>query len=367
MCGVNPADAEHALDVRRRMVVAPVHFEVEGLGRPVRASSTVKISQPPGRSAADAAAANRLERAEVDERVGRHDDVECSGLALQVPDELGVRELIVHAFRLAHAPACPPTDRRPTSRRAYGASNGPHHPVPHPASRTSSCFSAGVPVSASEAATSDGALYSSRVSLASNVAAKVSNDATTNSSDGPRRHVALRTGGERVARHRIVGLRLHPLLAELDGPLAVADGVVGDRQQAPRRRVRRLDGDRLAIRHQRIVRPAGLVEHDREVAIGVGVLRIDLDRRAVRRFGLRRAAEEALQHAEVVVRVGVRGVQLDRPRERPHRPFAITRVLEQDAEVAVPVRLAAAPARGSAARARSLPRVRPSLCATMPE
>ena len=43
----------------------------------------------------------------------------------------------------APGPASSPTDPTPTSRRAHGATSGPHRPVPQPASSTSSCLLAG--------------------------------------------------------------------------------------------------------------------------------------------------------------------------------------------------------------------------------
>ena len=72
----------------------------------------------------------------------------------------------------------------PTRRRAYGATSGPHRPVPHPASSTSRLFDrCRRSESASIAATSAGARYNSLASLASKLPAKLSNVCSMNASD----------------------------------------------------------------------------------------------------------------------------------------------------------------------------------------
>ena len=69
-----------------------------------------------------------------------------------------------------------PADRStPTSRRAYGASSGPHRPVPQPASSTSRLFAGSIgQCPSSIAATSAGARYDSLASFESKLAAKLS-------------------------------------------------------------------------------------------------------------------------------------------------------------------------------------------------
>ena len=104
-------------------------------------SSTVKISRPPGRSAPPPPPTTVLERSEIHQRVGRHDHVERARAGRA--DTRSARPCTARrrrASRFGLRQHAAPTDRRPTSRRAYGATSGPHSPVPQPASSTSRLF-----------------------------------------------------------------------------------------------------------------------------------------------------------------------------------------------------------------------------------
>ena len=140
-----------------------------------------------------------------------------------------------------------PADRStPTSRRAYGATSGPHSPVPQPASSTSRLFDGARPESSSIAATSAGARYDSFASFDSKLAAKLSKVASTNPSDARAGHVPAGAGRQHVPRNRIVRLFREPFLEDLDRLVDLAERAVRQRQQPARLPVLRPERDHLA-------------------------------------------------------------------------------------------------------------------------
>ena len=81
-----------------------------------------------------------------------------------------------------------------------------------------------------------------------------------------------------------------------------------------------------------------LYEQDAEVRVGVDVLRIEPDGRPVRRLGLDRLVRRPQQHAEIAVSIGVGRIEDNRALIGFDRFVEQPRLLENDAEVAVPVR-----------------------------
>jgi hypothetical protein len=129
---------EQAFDVPRAMAVAAMQFEpVAGGRRPLRRPSSVKISSPRGRSRSGGAR-RPLQRAEIDQRVGGDDDVEC----FRAPRRCSVSSPARARRRLLllRSSSMPGGKIDPRQSARVRGKIGPQRPVPQPASSTSRFF-----------------------------------------------------------------------------------------------------------------------------------------------------------------------------------------------------------------------------------
>ncbi len=275
--------------------------------------SSVKIKQPARPQRAGRRGDDLVERAEVHQRVGRHDHVEGLGLTAQVLGQLGLQQLVVdlllfglreHAGREVDAGQPPRIwrDERTAQPRSAarvehveaGATPRGRH---HRASRS----------------TSAGARYASLASFDSKLAAKLSKVCCDVAVRRPRRSVAPGAGRQHVQRDRIAGRLPRATLRRCESPCRFRRACSAP---APAAAAPRGCFGRSVITRQKQAtassRPLQAVEQDAEVGVGVDVLRVEPDGRPVRRLGLDRLAGRPQQHAEIAVGIGVSRIEGDR-------------------------------------------------------
>ena len=180
-----------------------------------------------------------------------------------------------------------PSERStPVSRRAYGATSGPHRPVPQPASSTSSCFAALEAGRRERGRHERGRAVGQPLELGLEAGREAVERPLDERVRRARRHLAAGARRPHVARDRIVGLVLEPLLEDLHRLVGLAERAVREREQPPRVPVLRPQRDRPCRSTPPLPRVRFKpVEQDAEVRVRVDVAGIDRDRRAVRRFG----------------------------------------------------------------------------------
>ena len=206
----------------------------------------------------------------------------------------------------------PPDRSTPTSRDAYGASSGPHSPVPQPASSTSSRCSArqsrvgerGRDELRARGTTGFPAWLQSWLAKASNVL-------STNAFDARSGYVVTGCGGQHVHGDRITRLLLEPFGEDLHGAVHLTQHTVRQRKQSSPFTMFRLQGDDPGEALGGLYRSVQSVEQDAQVRVRVDVTGIQADRRSIGGFGLLRPACRAQHCAEIVVRIRMTRVECD--------------------------------------------------------
>ena len=143
---------------------------------------------------------------------------------------------------------------------------------------------------------------------------------------------------EHVPSDGIVRLLLQPCLADFHRLVDFAECVVRERQQPSRFWMPRPERDHLGEAKSRLALSLLAVQQNAEVVVRVRVVGIYTNCGSIGRFRFNDSSLGSEHHAEIAVSIGVIRVECNRLLVRPDCLVQVEPILEDDAEIAVPVR-----------------------------